>query len=100
LLGEGIEKPECLSPRTLLGVGTRQYGPHAFYFESFAAVFRLLLCGGLNVWFDENSATGVVATLIVSILALWFGARLKPFAGCRARRSRGVARRLCGSRVR
>ena len=99
MLGEGIEKPECLSPRTLLGVGTRQYGPHAFYFESFAAVFRLLLCGGLNAWFDEDSATGVVATLIVTALALYVQARLAPMAGCRGVVA-GVARRLCGTRVR
>ena len=30
------------------------YGPHAYYYESFAAIFRLLLCGGLNAWFPEG----------------------------------------------
>ena len=30
------------------------YGPHAYYYESFAAIFRLLLCGGLNAWFPQG----------------------------------------------
>ena len=75
------------------------YGPHAFYFESFAAIFRLLLCGGLNAWFDADSVTGIVATLIVTALALYVQARLAPMAGCRGVVA-GVARRLCGTRVR
>ena len=52
-----------------------------------------------NAWFDEDSATGVVATLIVTALALYVQARLAPMAGCRGVVA-GVARRLCGSRVR
>ena len=77
------------------------YGPHAYYYESFAAIFRLLLCGGLNAWFDAESATGIVATLIVTALALYVQARLAPMAGCRGLVAlRCVAGRLRGSRVR
>ena len=30
------------------------YAPHGYYFESVAALFRLMLCGGINAWWSEG----------------------------------------------
>ena len=34
------------------------YRPTAWWFESFEIIRRLAMCGGINIWFDQDSTTG------------------------------------------
>ena len=34
------------------------YRPTAWWFESFEILRRLAMCGGINIWFDQDSTTG------------------------------------------
>ena len=34
------------------------YRPPAWWFESFDILRRLAMCGGINIWFDQDSTTG------------------------------------------
>jgi hypothetical protein len=55
------------------------YRPPVWWFESFDILRRLAMCGGINIWFDQDSTTGIYITVICTTLAYGFNCGWMPF---------------------